>query len=161
MKTRFLILLVTLALAIPKEFRAQAEAESAEALAAIEKANAEIPRLVLAGEYEAAGAYFAEDVVQMITGQPPINGRQAWIEAQKQAAAIGEWKLELEVLDFEYLGDRAVERGRGVQTFTANENSPMPSMQMVGDYMVMWVRSDEGWQIKWDYVVVQPPVGAK
>ncbi len=167
MKTSFWVFLLTLAFVScksetavepsPEELQAQQEEESAEALAAIEKANAEIPRLVLAGEYEAAGAYFAADVVQMVTGQPPIYGREAWIEAQRQAAAIGEWKLELEVLDFEYLGDRAVERGRGVQTFTANEQSPMPSMQMVGDYLVMWARTDSGWQIQWDYVVVQPP----
>ena len=95
----------------------------------------------------------------MVTGQPPVYGREAWIGAQQQMATMGEWRLELEVLDFEYLGDRAVERGRGVQTFTANEQSPMPSMQMVGDYLVMWTRTDTGWQIQWDYVVVQPPAG--
>ena len=140
-----------------EELQAQRALGRAEALAEIEKANAEIPRLVGEGDFEAAGAYFAEDVVQMISGQPPINGRQAWIEAQRQAAEIGDWKLDLEVLDFEYMGDKAVERGRGVQTFIANENSPIPSMEMTGDYLVLWVRGDSGWQIQYDYVVLETP----
>lgn len=136
---------------------AQLEADRAEALAAIEKANTEINRLVRAGEFEAAGAYFAEDVVQMISGQPPIMSREAWMEAQRQAAAMGEWNLDLEVLNFAYLGDAAVERGRGIQSFIANENSPIPSMEMTGEYMVYWVRSGDGWQIQYDYVVLQQP----
>ncbi|MCX2718880.1 YybH family protein [Lentiprolixibacter aurantiacus] len=140
-----------------EDMAAQAEKESALALQAIEEINATVPALILEGKFEEAGKYFAPDVVQMISGQPPINSREAWIEAQRQAAAIGEWNLELEVLNFEYLGDRAVERGRGVQTFTANENSPMPSMQMTGDYLVMWKKTDEGWQIQYDYVVIAPP----
>ena len=136
---------------------AQLEADRTEALAAVEKANTEINRLVRAGEFEAAGAYFAEDVIQMISGQPPIMGREAWVEAQRQAAAMGEWNLDLEVLDFEYLGDAAVERGRGIQSFIANENSPIPSMEMTGEYMVYWVRSGDDWQIQYDYVVLQQP----
>ena len=144
-----------------EDLAAQAEKESAMALEAIEKANAAIPALVSEGKYEEAGKYFATDVVQMISGQPPIYGRDAWIAAQQEAAKIGDWSLELEVLNFEYLGDRAVERGRGVQTFTANENSPMPSMQMTGDYLVMWKKTPEGWQIQYDYVVIAPPEAAE
>lgn len=79
------------------------------------------------------------------------------MEAQRQAAAMGEWNLDLEVLDFACLGDAAVERGRGIQSFIANENSPIPSMEMTGEYMVYWVRSGDGWQIQYDYVVLQNP----
>ena len=140
-----------------EELAAQEEKESALALEAIEKANAAIPALVSEGKYEEAGKYFAPDVVQYISGQPPIHGREAWMMAQQEAAKIGDWSLELEVLNFEYLGDHAVERGRGVQTFTANENSPIPSMQMIGDYLVMWKKTPEGWQIQYDYVVIAPP----
>ncbi|MBT8206282.1 MAG: nuclear transport factor 2 family protein [Eudoraea sp.] len=140
-----------------EELAAQTEKESALALQAIEEANAAIPALVSEGKYEEAGKYFAPDVVQIISGQPPIYSREGWIAAQREAAKIGDWNLELEVLNFEYLGDRAVERGRGVQTFTANENSPMPSMQMIGDYLVMWKKTPEGWQIQYDYVVIAPP----
>ena len=143
---------------IPEEdLAAQAQKESSMALQAIEEANATIPALIRQGKYEEAGKYFATDVVQMVSGQPPIYSREAWIAAQREAAKIGDWNLELEVLNFEYLGDRAVERGRGVQTFTANEDSPMPSMQMTGEYLVMWKKTEEGWQIQYDYVVVAPP----
>ena len=142
----------------------QAEAAAWEeareaALAEVEAANAAITSLSREGQFEAAGAYFAPDVIQIIAGQPEIRGREAWIAAQRAAAEIGDWNLELEVLDFEFFGDHAVERGRGVQTFEANENSPIPSMQLTGDYMVLWQKTDEGWQIRYDYVVVQPPAG--
>lgn len=134
---------------------AQLEQERNEALEAVEAANSAITGLTSEGKFEEAGAYFMEDVVQIISGQPAIRSRADWIAAQQQAAAIGDWDLELEVLDFEYMGDQAVERGRGVQTFTANENSPMPSMQMVGDYLVLWVKTESGWKIQYDYVVIQ------
>ncbi|MBT8320679.1 MAG: nuclear transport factor 2 family protein [Eudoraea sp.] len=140
-----------------EELDTQAENESSLALQAIEDANATVPRLIREGKYEEAGKYFAPDVVQMISGQPPIYSREAWIAAQREAAKIGDWNLELEVLNFEYLGDHAVERGRGVQTFTANEDSPIPSMQLTGDYLVMWKKTTEGWQIQYDYVVIAPP----
>ena len=128
-----------------------------EARAAIEEANKMIPLLVGQGKFEDAGAYFAEDVVQMISGQEPIKGREAWVQAQKDAAEIGDWQLELEILDFQFMGDHVVERGRGIQNFTANENSPMPSMQMTGDYLVFWKKYPDGWKIQYDYVVVQRP----
>lgn len=138
---------------------AEREQERTAAQAAVEAANRAITSLSREGRFEEAGAYFAPDVVQFISGQPPISGREAWIEAQRQAAEIGDWNLELEVLNFEYFGDHAVERGRGVQTFVANESSPIPSMQLVGNYMVLWKKSDNGWQIQYDYVVVEPPAG--
>jgi ketosteroid isomerase-like protein len=125
--------------------------------AAVEAANADINTLIKAGRFEDAGRHFAPDVVQLISGMPPIYGRQAWIDAQRQASQIGTWDLQLEVLDLEIRDDLAVERGRGVQTFTANESSPMPSFTTVGDYIVLWKRVDGRWQIQWDYVVLEPP----
>lgn len=138
---------------------AEQELQRTAALAEIEAANQAITSLSREGRFEEAGAYFAPDVVQIISGQPPISGREAWIAAQRQAAEMGDWNLELEVLDFEYFGDHAVERGRGVQTFVANESSPIPSMQLTGDYLVLWKKSDNGWQIQYDYVVVEAPAG--
>lgn len=139
--------------------KAAIEMERAEkdARAAIEEANKMIPLLVGQGKFKEAGEYFAKDVVQIISGQEPIKGREAWIQAQKAAAEIGDWQLELEILDFQFMGDHVVERGRGIQTFTANENSPMPSMQMVGDYLVFWKEYPDGWKIMYDYVVIQQP----
>ncbi len=137
----------------------QTEREYKEALAAIEEANKMVNLLNREGKFEEAGKYFAPDAVQMISGQPPVKGREAWIQAQKDAAELGDWNLELEVLDFQFLGDHAVERGRGVQTFEANEESPLPSMKLVGDYLVLWKKYPEGWKIQYDYVVVQPPAG--
>jgi ketosteroid isomerase-like protein len=128
-----------------------------EVLTAIEMANSEINRLIKAGKFAAAGQYFAEDVIQLVSGQPPITSRAAWIATQRGASQIGEWDLQLEVLELEVRDDIAVERGHGVQTFTANENSPMPSFESVGDYMVLWKKVDDGWKIQWDYVVLQQP----
>ena len=136
---------------------AKYERDYKEALAAIEEANKMINILNREGKYEEAGKYFAPDAVQMISGQPPIKGREAWVQAQKEAAKLGDWNLELEILDFQFLGDHAVERGRGIQTFRANEESPMPSMQMVGDYLVLWKKYPDGWKIQYDYVVIEPP----
>ena len=140
-----------------EEKAVHAERERKEALAAIEEANRMINILAREGKFEEAGKYFAPDVVQMISGQPPVQGRDAWVQAQRDAAELGDWNLELEVLDFEYMGDQAVERGRGVQSFTANEDSPIPSMELIGDYLVLWEKTPEGWQIQYDYVVVSPP----
>lgn len=132
-----------------------------EARAVVEEANKMIPLLIEQGKFKEAGEYFAEDVVQIISGQEPLRGRKAWIQAQKDAAEIGDWHLELEVLDFQFMGDHVVERGRGIQTFTANENSPMPSMQMTGDYLVFWKKYKDGWKILYDYVVIQQPEAPK
>jgi ketosteroid isomerase-like protein len=135
----------------------QTEREYKEALAAIEEANKMIILLSREGKYEEAGEYFAPDVVQMISGQPPIKGREAWVQAQEDAAKLGDWNLEVETLDFQFLGDHAVERGRGIQTFLANEQSPIPSMQLTGDYLVFWKKHPEGWKIQYDYVVIESP----
>ena len=140
-----------------EETAVHAERERKEALAAIEEANKMINILVREGKFEEAGEYFAPDAVQMISGQPPVQGRDAWVQAQRDAWELGEWNLDLEVLDFEYLGDQAVERGRGVQSFIANEDSPIPSMELIGDYLVFWKKTAEGWKIQYDYVVVAPP----
>ena len=133
------------------------EGAEKEARAAIEEANKMIPLLIEQGKFGDAGEYFAEDVVQIISGQEPLKGRKAWVQAQKDAAEIGDWQLELEILDFQFMGDHVVERGRGIQTFTANEKSPMPSMQMTGDYLVFWKKFPNGWKILYDYVVIQSP----
>jgi len=140
-----------------EEKAVHAEREQKEALAAIEEANKMINILVREGKFEEAGKYFAPDVVQMISGQPPVHSRDAWVQAQRDAAELGDWNLELEVLDFQYMGDQAVERGRGIQSFTANEDSPVPSMELIGDYLVLWKKTPEGWKIQYDYVVVAPP----
>lgn len=133
------------------------ERSEKEARAAIEEANKMIPLLVGQGKFEDAGEYFAENVVQIISGQEPIKGRKAWVQVQKDAAEIGDWQLELEILDFQFMGDHVIERGRGIQTFTANEKSPMPSMQMTGDYLVFWKKYPDGWKILYDYVVIENP----
>ena len=125
--------------------------------AAIEAANTNVNKLVKAGKYEEAGQYFAPDAIQMIAGQPPIHGREAWIAVQRENAQIGVWDLNLEIVDLEVNGEMAVERGRGTQTFTANEHSPIPSFSMTGDYLVLWKKVDGHWQIQWDYVVTHPP----
>lgn len=130
-----------------------------EVRAYIEKANKEINTFIKAGKYEEAGKYFAPDVIQLIAGQPPVTSRASWVATQKAAAEIGEWDLQLEILNLEVREDIAVERGVGVQTFTANNNSPIPSMQVKGDYMVMWKKVDGKWMIHWDYVVLQMPEG--
>ena len=170
MRTITPYLLMTLILLVfsgcKDEEKAQFEAEKKaiemeraekEALASIEEANKMIPLLIGQGKFKEAGLYFAEDVVQMISGQPAIMGRDAWVQAQKDAAELGDWKLELEVIDFQFFGENAVERGRGVQTFTANPDSPMPSMQMVGHYLVFWKKYPKGWKIQYDYVVIDSP----
>jgi ketosteroid isomerase-like protein len=33
----------------------------------------------------------------------------------------------------------------------------MPSMKMVGDYLVFWKKHKDGWKILYDYVVIQTP----
>ena len=133
------------------------ERSEKEARAAIEEANKMIPLLVGQGKFEDAGEYFAKDVIQIISGQEPIKGRKAWVQAQKDAAELGDWQLELEIADFQFMGDHVVERGRGIQSFTANEESPIPSMKMTGDYLVFWKKYPDGWKILYDYVVIQNP----
>jgi ketosteroid isomerase-like protein len=154
------ILLFSLASQAPPS-RAAAETpeqDSAEDVrAVIESANAQITQLLKDGSFDAASMYFAEDVIQLVAGQPAIRSRAQWIAAQQAASQLGSWDLQLEVLELEVSGDIAVERGRGTQTFTANEESPMPSFQMVGDYIVLWKKLDGSWQVQWDYVVTQPP----
>ena len=87
---------------IPEEdLTVQTEMESSHALQAIEEINATIPALIRQGKYEEAGKYFAPDVVQIVSGQPPIYSREAWIAAQREMAKIGDWNLELEVLNFQ------------------------------------------------------------
>ncbi len=135
------------------------ESDPEEVRAYIEKANKEINEFIKAGKYEEAGKYFAPNVIQLVAGQPPITSRAAWIETQKAGAAIGDWDLQLEILDLEVCGDIAVERGLGIQTFVANEHSPIPSMKINGDYMVLWKEVNGKWMIHWDYVVLQMPEG--
>lgn len=135
---------------------AQAQ-DKATVKAEIEKINNEITSLLRAKKFTEASEYYAPDLIQMVSGQPPITSRAAWIATQEGGAQIGDWDLQLEVLDVEFSGDMVVERGRGVNSFTANDKSPMPSFEMIGDYMALWKKVDGKWMIQWDYVVLQQP----
>lgn len=145
-----LILFMFIGLSVQAQDKAEVKAE-------IEKINNEITSLMRAKKFEEAGAYFAPDLIQMVSGQPPITSRAAWIATQQGGAQIGDWDLQLEVLDVDFSGDMVVERGRGTNTFTANDKSPMPSFSMTGDYMVLWKKVDGKWMIQWDYVVIHQP----
>jgi len=135
---------------------AQTDSPPVDAEVAIAEANTNINTLLKAGKYDEASKYFMEDVIQIISGQPTINSRAAWVATQKGAAEFGEWDLVLETLDLEVCDNIAVERGRGTQTFVANEKSPMPSFSATGDYVVMWKLINGNWRIQWDYVIIAP-----
>jgi ketosteroid isomerase-like protein len=141
----------------PEEVAMRIGQERDSALQAVEKANSMINQLIREGKFEEAGLFFTSDVIQIISGQPPIEGRSEWIQRQREAAELGEWNLDLEVLNFEYMGDWAMERGRGIQSLEAAEGGPLPSMEMTGDYMVLWKRTPDGWKIQYDYVVIKAP----
>ena len=126
-----------------------------EIKAVIDQTNKAITSALNAGNIDEASQYFAEDLKQFISGQPPSESRQAWVASQNAVKDFGEWDLQLEIIELDIpSNDMVVERGVGIQTFTANENSPIPSFKDTGNYMVVWKMIDKDWKIQWDYVVL-------
>lgn len=126
----------------------------------IEHHNSELERLYAEGKADSAALFFAEDTWQMPPNSPPVVGREAYIEFWTQAFQWGSWHFDFMVQDVVAADGIAVERGKYTLAYEAGPESPFPTLQDKGNYVVMWRRDPDGeWRIVWDAPVSEIPMG--
>ena len=129
--------------------------------AAIDDANQTLERLYAAGQVDSASAFFAEDAWQMPPNAPPLVGRAAFVGFWSQAVGWGRWHFDFEAQDVVVADAIAVERGAYTLTFEAGPESPMPTFEDRGNYLVLWrLEADGQWRILWDAPVSELPPAA-
>lgn len=130
--------------------------------ATIDRTNKTLERLYAEGKIDSAAMFFAEDVWQMPPNSPPLVGREAYVDFWSQAVRWGTWQFDLDVRDVVVGGPFAVERGKYTLRFDAGSESPLPSSEDRGSYVVLWrLESDGQWRIVWDAPVSElPPDGS-
>jgi ketosteroid isomerase-like protein len=135
--------------------------EDPEAVRAIiDSMNKTIERLYAVGRIDSAAMFFAEDVWQMPPNSPPLVGRDSYIEFWARAVNWGTWQFNLDVQDVVVGDSFAVERGKYTLSFDAGSESPIPSSEDRGNYVVLWrLESDGLWRIVWDAPVSELPPG--
>lgn len=121
--------------------------------AIVDRHNSDIEKAYAAGDIEAVVSVFAEDAWQMPPNQAPLIGREAIRQFWRQAVQWGKWDFDLRAEDVSVGGGLAVERGKYVLRFTAGPNSPSPSFEDRGNYLVHWRRDPDG---KWRAVADAP-----
>ena len=139
MKRLFVLLVIILF-----SFNAQSQ-DSGGAKSAIEKNSELMHDSMKKGDFEKFGSFFAEDVMFKMSGQQPLSGRAAVVQAHKPMA---EQQMELiinteEVQDF---GDYAHEIG--------NYEIHTKDGQKVdyGHYSTLWKKIDGEWKIYRDLI---------
>ena len=124
----------------------------------IEAKNAKIINWYSEGEIDSVANHFAENSIQFPPNMTPIRGRENFKAAWKQNVQIGQWNFSLVTQDVKLCGDLATELGTYTLDFTANENSPIPSMSDKGNYVVLWEKIDGDWKVLWDAPVSEMPM---
>lgn len=131
-------------------------AEDVQAI--VDRHNSDIAKAYAAGDIEAVVSVFAVDAWQMPPNQAPLIGREAIRQFWRQAVQWGKWDFDLRAEDVSVSGRLAVERGKYVLRFTAGPNSPFPSFEDRGNYLVHWRRDPDGkWRIVADAPVSEVP----
>jgi ketosteroid isomerase-like protein len=128
--------------------------------ATLDRINKTLERLYAEGQIDSAAMFFAEDVWQMPPNSPPLVGRDSYIEFWSQAVQWGIWQFNLDVQDVVVSDSFAVERGEYTLAFDAGPESPIPSSEDRGNYVVLWRMEPDGqWRIVWDAPVSELPPG--
>ncbi|TLF42571.1 YybH family protein [Maribacter aurantiacus] len=120
--------------------------------------NAEIEKLYAEGMIDSAATHFAEDCIQLPPNQPAIIGNENYKAAWKQNMQFGTWEFDLNTEKVKASGDLATEYGSYSLTFSPNENSPIPAMEDMGNYVVLWEKIDDDWKVLWDAPVSSVPM---
>ncbi|MFD1095416.1 YybH family protein [Salegentibacter chungangensis] len=97
------------------------------------------------GDAEGFGMYFAEDAMLHLSGNAPLEGRMAIIEAHRPMAEQG-MKLMIDVEDVFVGGDYATEYG------SYEIHSPDGQKVDHGYYSTLWKKSGDEWKIIRDVV---------
>ena len=128
---------------------------------AIDSLNTRLEAWYAAGEIDSVAAVFAEGAWQMPPNSAPLVGRDSLRSFWATAVEWGSWDFDLETQDVVVADSIAVERGCYTLRFTAGPQSPIPSSEDRGNYVVLWRQADDGaWRVVWDAPVsVVPPSG--
>lgn len=131
----------------------QAQASYRSDSAAIAAAARAFSAAYVANDTMALGALYVDSAVALpvsrdLVGRAAIRHYFAWPEGYRQVAH----SLTLERLTIE--GDIAVDLGRWHSTGQRGDNPPAAAS---GRYLVVWVRTPEGWKMLYDMWHPPPP----
>jgi len=118
---------------------------SEEDVAAIRALHEEQIEAGLTGDWDAVGAFFAEDLVYMPPNFPLVHGRAAWVEGAK-AMGFDIIEMTTEILDIDGRGDLAYLRGAYSETFTV-QGMPGPISDTGKFLWILRKQPDGAWLI--------------
>ena len=129
---------------------AETEQSEAEIQRIIEEKNAKLQAWYKSGDIDSVAQHFAENTIQMPPNMTPLRGRENFKEVWKQNVAVGDWDFQLITQEVRACGNLATELGKYTLKFTPKEGSPIPVMNDSGNYVVLWEKFGDDWQIVWD-----------
>lgn len=101
-----------------------------------------------AGNGAEVGALYSVDAALLPPGGAQVNGRQAITEFWSGAIASGLANVDLETLELEIAGDKAIDVGRLSGTVPAEGGG---TTAVAGKFIVIWKRGDDGaWRLHRD-----------
>jgi ketosteroid isomerase-like protein len=124
----------------------------------INEKNARIAEFYHQGLADSVASFFADDAIQMAPNQKPSIGAENIKESWAQVMQFGIWTFSLIAEEVKSCGNIAVERGKYTLTFEPFENSPIPSQNDSGNYLVFWEKIDGEWKAVWDAPVSEVPI---
>ena len=148
MKKIFLV--SALALAATFAARPQDPSENAEVRQYIEEKNRLLEQWLAEGLMDSLVGVFSEDVVQMPPHSGPVVGIRAFRKNWRKSFEAGTWDFHFTSQQVKRSGDLAVERGIYTLNFKPKANAAIPAFKDKGNYIVVWERNNDRWQIVWN-----------
>ncbi len=123
----------------------------------ISATNRQFEEALARGDAAGCAAVYTEEARIMPPDSPVQTGRQAAQQVWQSVIDIGVTGVSLQTLDFEEMGDRAVERGAATVDIQGEGGQ---TMQASAKFIVLWRRQADGaWKWHWDCFNFDAPMG--
>lgn len=124
----------------------------------IEVKNKQLEAWYKAGLVDSIVTLFTDTTLQMPPNQAPIRGKEALRNSWSQLTDLGEWVFSITTEEVKSVEHLAMERGKYSINFYPSNNLIIPPMNDKGNYMALWERIDNEWQIQWYAPVSELPL---
>jgi ketosteroid isomerase-like protein len=124
----------------------------------IEVKNKQLEEWYKAGLVDSIVTLFTDTTLQMPPNQAPIRGKETLRSSWSQLTDLGEWVFSITTEEVKSVEHLAMERGRYSINFYPSNNLIIPPMNDKGNYMALWERINNKWQIQWYAPVSELPL---
>ncbi len=124
----------------------------------IEEKNKQLEAWYKAGLVDSIVTLFTDTTLQIPPNQVPIRGKETLRNSWSQLTNLGEWVFSITTEEVKSVEHLAMERGKYSLNFYPSNNLIIPPMNDKGNYMVLWERINNKWQIQWYAPVSELPL---